>query len=58
MKRCNAFLQSISPKINIIVQVDFKLTYFEAAVQHFRHYNMETPTLIFISEIIEVGHLM
>ena len=32
------FLKVISPKVNVIVWLEFELTYFEADVQYFRHY--------------------
>ena len=32
------FPKDISLKVNIIVQFEFELVYFEAAVQHFSHY--------------------
>ena len=32
------FLKGISPKVNMIVQLEFKLAYFEAAVQYSSHY--------------------
>ena len=37
-KGLNIFAEIISPKVNVIVWLEFKLNYFEAAVQHFRRY--------------------
>ena len=34
---------SISPKACIIVSIKFEFAYFEAAVQHFKHYTVGTP---------------
>ena len=36
--RVNTFLMNICPKENVIAWLEFKLAYFEAAVQHIRHY--------------------
>ena len=41
-KRVHAFPKGISPKMKIIVQLEFKLTQFEVAVHHFSHYAMRT----------------
>ena len=41
-KGVHTFPKSISPKVNIRVQLEFKLTYFKAIVQHFSHYTMGT----------------
>ena len=37
-KGVHAFAKSINPKVNIIAQLEFKLTHFKAAVLHFSHY--------------------
>ena len=37
------FLNGISTKVNIIVQLKFKLSYFKIAVQHFIYRATETP---------------
>ena len=40
----HAFPKVISLKVNVIVWLEFKLSYFEATVEHFSHYNMEFPS--------------
>ena len=35
--------KGIDPKVTVITWLDFKLAYFEAAVQHFGHYATRTP---------------
>ena len=42
-KRFHAFSKSISPKVNVIAQLEFELAYFKVAVQHSSHYATETP---------------
>ena len=37
------FLRGISPKVNVIAQLEFELVYFETAVQHFNLYTKGTP---------------
>ena len=34
------FLKDSCPKVNVIVQIDFELVYYDGAVQHLRHYVM------------------
>ena len=60
----NIFSNDISLKVNVIVQLEFKLTYFKAAVQHFSHYTMKTPQKMlsikkkiphFLNEIDDLG---
>ena len=43
IRRFNNFLKGTSPKVNIIARMEFEPAFFEAAVQHFSHYAMETP---------------
>ena len=52
-KGIQTFPKGISLKVTVIVQLEIKLTYFEATVQHFSHYTMETPTLVIDLMIIE-----
>ena len=40
------FPRGISLKVNVIEQLEFELTHFEAAVLHFSHYTIETPSII------------
>ena len=42
-KGVHAFLKGISPKVNVIALLEFKLAYFEARVQHLSHYTIGTP---------------
>ena len=44
-KKFHTFLKSISPKVNIITLLEFKLTYFKAAILYFRHCTTETHSL-------------
>ena len=41
-KGVHTFSKDISQKVNIMSRLEFKLTYFEAAVQYFNHYTMGT----------------
>ena len=41
-KGVHIFPKGICMKVNVIVEVEFELSYFEAAVQHFIHYATET----------------
>ena len=45
-KRFHAFPNSISPKVNIIAQLECKLVYDNVTVQHVSHYATETPEMI------------
>ena len=45
-KRVHAFPKSICPKVNLIAQLEFRLTYFVTVVQHFSNYAAGTPPLI------------
>ena len=43
MDKCAiTFPKGISPKINVIVLLEFELTYYDIAVQHITHYAMGT----------------
>ena len=44
----HTFRKGISPKMNVIVQLKFKLTYFEVTAHHINHYATGSPS-IFIS---------
>ena len=37
------FLKGICPKVNVIVRLEFELTYDDSTVQHFNHYTTGTP---------------
>ena len=43
MIRVHAFLKGISPKTNVIAQLEFKLAYDNRTVQHISHSSMGTP---------------
>ena len=43
-KGVHTFLKGISPKVNVIAQLEFELCYFEVSVQYFNHYATETPS--------------
>ena len=43
-KRVHAFLKDISPKVNVIAQLDFELAYFDVAVKYINHYATRTPS--------------
>ena len=36
----HTFPKGISPKVNVIVQLEFELAYYDVAVQHVSHYAM------------------
>ena len=41
-KGLNTFLKVINPKVNIIVQLEFELAYYDVTVQHINYYTMWT----------------
>ena len=43
-KGVHTFPKGISPKVNVLAQLEFELTYYDVAVQHISHYAMSTPT--------------
>ena len=45
--KVSSFPKGISPKVNIIVQLEFELAYFEATVRHFSHYTLGTSLCSF-----------
>ena len=45
MRGFNIFPKGISPKVNVIVPVEFELVYFEVAVQRLNHYAAETSPM-------------
>ena len=46
------FLKGISPKVNVVVQLEFELAFYDTRVQHISHYVMETSSLINFSFVI------
>ena len=42
-KRIHTFSESISPKVNVIMYLEFELTYNDVTVKHVRHYTMSAP---------------
>ena len=48
IKRFIPFPRVISPKVNVIKQLEFELTYYNLAVMHVHHYTTRTPRKIVI----------
>ena len=44
MKAIHTFPKVISPKVNIMVRLEFELTYFKATVQYISHYATGIPS--------------
>ena len=44
-KGINIFPVNISPKVKRIVQLEFKLPYYDVTIRHVNHYNTGTPPL-------------
>ena len=42
-KGTHTFSKGICPKVNVMAQLYFELTYYESAVQRFNHYTTKTP---------------
>ena len=38
------FLKGISPKANVIMQLELKFAYYDITIQHMSYYAIETPT--------------
>ena len=49
-KRVHAFPMSISPKVNVMVQLKFTLTNHDGSVQHFWHYVLGTLSLLIFED--------
>ena len=47
-KRVYTFPKGISPKVNVIAQLEFELAYFEAAVQRYSHYAIRVNRVIYV----------
>ena len=45
IKGVHTFPESISPKLNVIVWLEFEFTYYTSTDQHVNNYAMGTPTL-------------
>ena len=43
--RVYTFRKGISPKVNVIVQLQFKLANYDVTIQHISHYMMKTPPI-------------
>ena len=41
--KIHTFSKSISSKVSVIAQLEFKIVYFKTAVQHFSRYAMGSP---------------
>ena len=46
----HTFAKSICPKVNVMVQLEFELAYYNVAVQHISHYAMATLFIWFVRE--------
>ena len=44
-KGVHTFPKGICPKVNVIVRLEYKLAYYDSAVQRFNHYTTRTPLL-------------
>ena len=42
-KGVHTFPKGICPKVNVIVQLEYELAYYDSAVHHFNHYTTKTP---------------
>ena len=45
-KGVHAFPKGICPKVNVIVRLEYRLTYYDSAVHCFNHYTTRTPPQI------------
>ena len=43
----HTFPKGICPKVNIIVQLEYELAYYDSTVHHFNHYTTRTPPVLF-----------
>ena len=48
------FPKCVCLKVNVIVQLEFEIAYYDSAVQHFNHYTMITPASIIGKFLIEM----
>ena len=55
-KVVHIFLNSIDPKVNVIAQLEFELTYYDVPVQHVSHHIMRT--LFHIYSVIHLSLLI
>ena len=53
----NSFTKSMSPKVNVIVQREFELSSFEAAVLHVRRYVTRTLRVFYVEIIWHVQNI-
>ena len=42
-KGVHTFPKGIYPKVNVIAQLEYELTYYDSAVHRFNHYTTRTP---------------
>ena len=47
----HVFPKDISPKVNVIAQLEFELTYYDNTVQNISHYAMRTPYQLFLHQL-------
>ena len=45
IRKLNIFSKGISLKVNVVAWIEFELTHFKVAIQHFSHYAKGTPKL-------------
>ena len=55
VKGVHNFPKGISPKVNLIAQLDFELTYYNAAVQYISHYTTMAPVIKYFDIIFRTN---
>ena len=48
------FPRGISPKVNVIDWLEFKITHFEATVKHLSHCTMGTPHFLISQKVLNI----
>ena len=52
-KKVQTILKGINLKVNVIVRLEFDTAYYDAAVQHFKHYAIRTsPAFCYVMKYI------
>ena len=58
-KGIHTFSNGISPKVNVIVRLEFELAYYDSAVQRFNNYTMRiSPSLFLFGISTFLGYLI
>ena len=53
----NTFPRGISLKVNAIVQLEFKLGYYNATIQYVSYYTIKTPSTTYYNVTVQlIGH--